>query len=444
MLNKIPGVKKGLNFLACHPRLRIVVIIVTVLVLFIIGVNVFTGGASTIAVPQSNVQTNQNAEFNHTRKVGEADYNKLATENNNDQRSEATLQGKTYLHGLFQNGKPVEKHTVKSESPQAFYKHTDHAFFHVPTSKKARKAQSMPTESVGNLSGQMNSQLQKLSSGWNTPKQTTVVGSLPQEAPSTSTAPDSTVMLKAGKILFAVLDTALNSDQAGTPVLATIVQGKYRGAKLLGSFVRENERLVVKFSTMTLKTMDHSLAVNAYAIDSKTAQNAMASSVNHHYLLRYGSLFAASFLDGFGSAYAAMNHPPPCLLGGCTYPALKITTKNAAFEGIGKAGQSISQEVAQNFDTPPTVKLKQGIGMGILFMTDVTPTDNAAPATAENPMTQPGQAQKVQGQMQQGQGGYQNRNAYQNRNRAPYQNNYSGGIGGYNASNYLRNQYYYG
>ena len=44
-------------------------------------------------------------------------------------------------------------------------------------------------------------------------------------------------LIKAGSILFAVLDTAVNSDYPDTPVLATIVDGKYKGAKLLGKLV---------------------------------------------------------------------------------------------------------------------------------------------------------------------------------------------------------------
>ncbi len=40
-------------------------------------------------------------------------------------------------------------------------------------------------------------------------------------------------MIKAGTIMFAVLDTAVNSDEPG-PILATMVSGKYKGAKLIG------------------------------------------------------------------------------------------------------------------------------------------------------------------------------------------------------------------
>jgi intracellular multiplication protein IcmE len=42
-------------------------------------------------------------------------------------------------------------------------------------------------------------------------------------------------LIKAGTIIFGVLDTAVNSDYPDTPVLVTIVDGPYKGAKLLVS-----------------------------------------------------------------------------------------------------------------------------------------------------------------------------------------------------------------
>ena len=57
--------------------------------------------------------------------------------------------------------------------------------------------------------------------------------------------------IKAGKIMFAVLNTAVNSDEPG-PILATIVGGKYKGAKLLGKIQKPQTITGVKPSALTL------------------------------------------------------------------------------------------------------------------------------------------------------------------------------------------------
>ena len=59
-------------------------------------------------------------------------------------------------------------------------------------------------------------------------------------------------MIKTGSILFAVIDTAVNSDVPG-PILATVVHGPYKGARLIGEFAPPtpaSEGLSLKFSKM--------------------------------------------------------------------------------------------------------------------------------------------------------------------------------------------------
>ena len=183
------------------------------------------------------------------------------------------------------------------------------------------------------------------------------------------------MLLKAGDILFAVLNTALNSDQANTPVLATVVVGHYKGAKLLGGFERQEDKLVGKFSRMSIPSDSSSMAINAYAIDQNTAQSAMATSVNHHYLLRYGSLFSAAFLQGFGTYFSNGQNsacPPNATICINTQKAA-VTTQNAAYAGLGQIGSALSNAMAQQFNMPPTVKLAQGSAIGILIMDDVRP-----------------------------------------------------------------------
>jgi intracellular multiplication protein IcmE len=180
-------------------------------------------------------------------------------------------------------------------------------------------------------------------------------------------------LVKAGSVMFAVLDTGINSDEI-SPILATIVHGPLKGAKLLGQFARTDKKVVLSFTTMSLPQLPTSIPVNLVAIDPDTARTAMAGSVNSHYLLRYGTLFASAFLTGFSNAVAQSGSQivPPATTGGSaiiTQPAL--TTNDKIAMALGQVGTQYSAEMGKNFSTPPTVKVEGGAALGILFMTDL-------------------------------------------------------------------------
>lgn len=389
-------IKKWYGKLSAYPRLRIGLIIVVLIVIFVAVTNIFSSSSvKKSAVPASQINK-AHLVANREHSIGAAQYNKLSRAQQKMVRARAERSGQSYFQkNLLKGGSKVEpkkvepKKVEKVESPQNFYRQKMHEAQakHSVRQPQTAQAHTVPVQPQGasqakmqqdaqTLRSAMQSQISQLATSWTLPTAATTVGDLPAagSASSGGSVSSTQVAIKAGSILFAVLDTALNSDQPGTPVLATIVSGKLRGAKLLGTFTREKDKLVVKFSTMTLKTRSASIGISAYAIDAKTAQNALASSVNNHYLLRYGSLFASAFLEGFGTAYSSVNsdYGSGGLFNVYSAPRVAPTTKTAMYQGIGQVGTSLGQSVQKVFDTPPTVKLKQGAGMGILFMSDVS------------------------------------------------------------------------
>ena len=184
-------------------------------------------------------------------------------------------------------------------------------------------------------------------------------------------------LIKAGDVLFAVLDTSVNSDEPG-PILATIVSGKLNGAKLIGSFNLPSnaDKMVISFNTMSVPGAAKTTSINAYAIDPNTARTALASRANHHYLLRYGSLFASTFLEGFGNAFQSAN--TTVTIGGVG-GAQNTTISNGigrsilenAVIGLATLGKSWGQVAQQQFNTPTTVDLYSGTGIGVLFTQDL-------------------------------------------------------------------------
>ncbi|HGH3084878.1 TPA: type IVB secretion system protein DotG/IcmE [Legionella pneumophila] len=206
----------------------------------------------------------------------------------------------------------------------------------------------------------------------------TGTGSNNQPVDQGAVSAQNQAIIKTGDIMFAVLDTSVNSDEPG-PILATIVTGKLKGSKLIGSFNLPSnaDKMVITFNTMSIPGAEKTISISAYAIDPNTARTALASRTNHHYLMRYGSLFASSFLQGFGNAFQSAN--TTITIGG-TGGGNNITVANGvgrstlenAVIGLATVGKAWSQQAQQLFNTPTTVEVYSGTGLGILFTQDVT------------------------------------------------------------------------
>lgn len=197
---------------------------------------------------------------------------------------------------------------------------------------------------------------------------------------ATGTGNGTPPVIKAGTILFAILDTAVDSDYPDTPVMATIVEGEFKGAKLLGKMASTSsaqnqqgqDKVSLTFNLMNMDAWTTGKTVNAFAIDPDTARTVLASSVNYHYMLRYGSLFATSFLSGYASAVQNSGATNTTSIFGSTTGNATYSPLGKIAIGLGQVGTALSSVVSSYSSTPPTVKVNAGVGLGILFMADVT------------------------------------------------------------------------
>ena len=232
------------------------------------------------------------------------------------------------------------------------------------------------------MQGQMSQQAQKLLAGWSnsTPQkmemanpETTSAAGVGANANANAANQPSGPIIKAGTIMFATLDSGADSDEP-SPILATVLTGQLKGAKVIGNFERENQKLVLKFNLMNVPSFDKSIAVNAVAIDQNTASTAVTGNVNNHYLLRYGTLFASSFLSGISQGIIATSSQTNCFFGVIcqSQPSSNLSTGEYVALGLGNTGQQYANEMGSNFNTPPTVKIPGGTGIGLLFMQDLT------------------------------------------------------------------------
>ncbi len=234
-----------------------------------------------------------------------------------------------------------------------------------------QKASQLTAQLQGAMAGQMNA----LQIAWTPPTQSVVVGNtsdLTGAGGSKGGASDlnQAVLYKAGSVIFATIDTAVNSDEPG-PVMATITSGKLKGGKLLGTFVSQGEKAMLTFTTLSMPSAPRSVAVNTVAIDPATARTALSSDTNNHYLLRYGTLFAATFLSGYAQAISQSGSQTTITLQGITHEIPPLSARQKLMLAMGNVGQQYTAVLNNVYNTPPTIKIYAGTGVGILFLSDL-------------------------------------------------------------------------
>lgn len=245
-----------------------------------------------------------------------------------------------------------------------------------------QKAEQLQQQTQGLMAGQAS----QLMAAWVSPMQQYVGGNPPAAADATGAgggagggvtpaggaagAAAQPPVVKAGTVMFAVLVTSVNSDQPG-PILANVVEGKFKGARILGSLTNQGQTVMLSFNTLNLPDISKTVRINAYAIDPNTARTGLSSHTDNHYWLRYGSLFASAFLQGYGEALSKSGQT--IITNGLAvekvYPDLSPAGK--FFVALGNVGTQYSNRLGNIVNTPPTVYVNSGTAIGLLFVEDV-------------------------------------------------------------------------
>ena len=229
---------------------------------------------------------------------------------------------------------------------------------------------------IAQMQAAMMSQSQQLMTDWSANTAQTMTAAAPVVATdnagksnldSINTGP----IYKAGTIMFAVIDTSINSDEK-SPILAHIVDGPLKGAKLLGVFTRVNKKLLINFNLLSIPSYSTSISINAVAIDPDTARTSVSGQVDNHYLLRYGTLFASSFLQGIGDSLQGVNATATVTpFSGVQFTRSPPSVLQGSLIGLGVVGSRLSNQIGPIFNTPPTITVQGGTGIGALLMKDL-------------------------------------------------------------------------
>lgn len=173
-------------------------------------------------------------------------------------------------------------------------------------------------------------------------------------------------VVKAGTMMYAKLDNTLNTDDP-TPIRATIISGPLNGSKILGEFEIDNEKLVLKFAKIDIPQMPRSSDIALFAVDVNTARNV---SVDSHYMLKYGSLFAASFLEGMNEVASTVGTSVSTSGSTVTVKEGSLDKGKVVAAGLGKVGKNLVAETKKFQSKPATIRMHTGSTFGILVMED--------------------------------------------------------------------------
>jgi type IV secretory pathway VirB10-like protein len=172
--------------------------------------------------------------------------------------------------------------------------------------------------------------------------------------------------LKIGDVLYAVVSNSLNSD-IPSPVMVSVVEGKLKGAKALGSFRLTGEYVLLSFDRLITKE-GLVIGINAVGVDPDTSEASVRSRVDTHFWERWGSLMGASFIEGLGRAAGRKNTRVYVNDNSVVEDGTSRTIEDITLESLEKVGQRAANQVERGFDRLPTVTVKAGEHVGLLIL----------------------------------------------------------------------------
>jgi intracellular multiplication protein IcmE len=188
------------------------------------------------------------------------------------------------------------------------------------------------------------------------------------QAALAATAP--TVLIPAGKGVYARTKLAANSDTGG-PVVVTAESGPIAGDDMIGTFSRRDDRLVVDLTSITLQDGEQQ-SIDALVIAPDSMETAVASDVDQHYVSRFVLPVAAAFVAGLGQAIEQSNATVAVSPFGGYTAQNHLNINQQLGVAAGAAGTQLQQLFLQNAPNGPTVKLAAGVNVGVIFLKPLT------------------------------------------------------------------------
>ncbi|HBD3755097.1 TPA: conjugal transfer protein TraO [Escherichia coli] len=181
----------------------------------------------------------------------------------------------------------------------------------------------------------------------------------------------------------AYIETAVDSDNTTSQVVANIPAGPWAGARLYAARITlVGDGVEINFTRMFWQGTEYK--VNAWAQDQKTLQSSIASDVNHRYVSR---IFLPAFLGGFGEAGSLFKSANTQILtnqystlASTAMPSGKVLAGVIGGGMAEKTGSVLQQDAAKLPATQVTVNRNETIA--IQFVDGVYSTDAIKPGAS--------------------------------------------------------------
>jgi len=179
-------------------------------------------------------------------------------------------------------------------------------------------------------------------------------------------------LIVPGDILYGQLLIEANSDVPSV-VMARVLTGHFEGSKILGSFSREDEKLVLEFDKIVKDGKTY--PVSGVAVDPNTSLPGLATEVDHRYFKRILLPAASKFIEGVAEAVTE---------GGSTNVISSTTGETISEEqedldlnqellkGVSEASTIVTDILLEEGEsTEIMVRVAAGTPIGILFVDPV-------------------------------------------------------------------------
>jgi len=177
------------------------------------------------------------------------------------------------------------------------------------------------------------------------------------------------VLIPAGRGVQAHTILAASSDQNSSVVLEAD-SGPIIHSRLIGSFSREGDRLVIRVSKMTYA--GHEGGVDGVVVSPQTMEAGVASSVDEHYAARFLLPAAAAFVSGLGQAIGQSNSTVVASPFGGATAFQRLNLGQQAGVGVGAAAARVGQALDQAAPRNSTVNVEARSSVAVMFLSDVT------------------------------------------------------------------------
>ena len=187
---------------------------------------------------------------------------------------------------------------------------------------------------------------------------------------SAGAADEGNILVPAGRGVYAHPVLALSSDES-SPVVLQADSGPLAGDRMIGTFAKQADRLVIHVSTIIHN--GENIGCDGVVTAPDTMEASVASKIDEHYISRFLLPAAAAFVNGLGQAIETTSNSVAVLspLGGAT-TTNHLNIQQQLGVGAGAAAAQLSQTLSQEAPKGPTVSLEANVAVGVMFLSNVT------------------------------------------------------------------------